>query len=112
MAALHGLEALREPCNVLLFSDSRYLCDSINNGWLINWQKRNWIKADKKPVLNVDLWKKLLLLLSRHNVQMEWLRGHNGHQENERCDQLARTCAQKNDLPADVIFEENKGIKN
>ncbi len=89
MAAITGLEALKEPCKVRLVSDSSYLCDSINKGWVFSWQKNGWRKADKKPALNVDLWERLLHQLDRHQVTLEWVRGHNGHPYNERCDRLA-----------------------
>ncbi len=89
MAAIAGLEELKEPCQVRLVSDSSYLCDSINKGWVFSWQKNGWRKADKKPALNVDLWERLLALLERHQVTLEWVRGHNGHPYNERCDRLA-----------------------
>ena len=89
MAAIAGLEELKEPCRVRLVSDSSYLCDSINKGWVFSWQKNGWRKADKKPALNVDLWERLLALLNRHEVTLEWVRGHNGHPYNERCDRLA-----------------------
>ncbi len=88
-AAIVGLEALKEPCKVRLVSDSSYLCDSINKGWVYSWQKNGWRKADKKPALNVDLWERLLIQLERHQVTLEWVRGHNGHPYNERCDCLA-----------------------
>lgn len=89
MAVISGLEALTEPCEVTLTTDSRYVCDSITKGWVYGWQKRGWKKADKTPALNVDLWERLLPLLSRHAVTFVWVRGHAGHPENERCDALA-----------------------
>ncbi len=89
LAAIAGLEELKEPCRVHLVSDSSYLCSSINEGWVYAWQKNGWRKADKKPALNVDLWERLLLLLDRHEVTLEWVKGHNGHPYNERCDRLA-----------------------
>lgn len=106
LAAIMGLSALKEPCLVSLQSDSRYLCDSVNKGWLRNWQARNWVKTDKKAVLNVDLWQRLIPLLDAHKVAFEWLEGHAGHQWNEKCDELARSHAMKTSLPADRAFEE------
>ena len=94
-----ALSALREACEVDLYTDSKYVCDAGEKGWLAGWQKRNWIKSDKKPVLNVDLWKQLLPLLRTHKVTFHWLRGHAGHRENERCDELARAFAAGPDLP-------------
>ena len=101
---IFALSALKEPCAVDLYTDSKYVCDAVEKGWLAGWQKRNWIKSDKKPVLNVDLWKQLLPLLRTHKVTFHWLRGHAGHRENERCDELARTFAAGPDLPEDTGF--------
>lgn len=84
-----GLSALKEPCEVTLTTDSKYVVDSITKGWVYGWQKKGWIKSDKKPALNVDLWKQLLPLLEKHKVNFVWVKGHAGHAENERCDQLA-----------------------
>ena len=95
MAAIVGLEALREPCRVLLTSDSRYLVDAVEKHWLENWVKRGWKKADGKPALNIDLWKRLLVQLERHDVTFRWIRGHAGHPYNERCDKLAVAQYQK-----------------
>lgn len=88
-AVIKGLEALKEPCKVLLTTDSKYVADAIQNGWAKSWQKNGWRKADKKPALNPDLWEKLLSLLDIHEVDINWVKGHTGHPENERCDQLA-----------------------
>ena len=88
-AVIEALSALKEPCIVKLTTDSKYVCDAILNGWVYSWQKNGWKKADKKPALNVDLWEKLLPLLNKHEVKFNWVKGHNGHKENERCDQLA-----------------------
>lgn len=89
MGVIVALSALKEPCRVILTTDSKYVVDSITKGWVYNWQKKNWIKSDKKPALNVDLWKQLLPLLDRHEVTFNWVKGHAGHPENERCDRLA-----------------------
>ena len=88
-AAIRGLEALKEPCHVILTSDSRYLVDAVTKGWLSSWQKKGWKRAGNEPVLNVDLWQRLLVLLGRHQVDLIWVKGHAGHPENERCDRLA-----------------------
>ena len=88
-AVIEALNALKEPCNITLTTDSKYVCDAINQKWVYSWKKNNWKKADKKPALNVDLWEKLLELLEIHNVTFVWVRGHNGHPYNERCDTLA-----------------------
>ena len=88
-AVLTALTLLKEPCTVELFSDSKYVVDAIEKGWLYGWQKKGWIKADKKPVLNVDLWQQLLPLLARHDVRLHWVKGHAENEKNNRCDQLA-----------------------
>ncbi len=89
MAAISGLEALKRPCRVRLFSDSQYLRDGITK-WIHAWKQRGWRTADKKPVKNVDLWQRLDAAAQRHQVAWEWVRGHAGHPENERADALAR----------------------
>ncbi len=94
-AVIAALEALKEPCDVTLCSDSKYVIDAITKGWAKKWQANGWIKSDKKPALNVDLWEKLLCLLEKHQVNFVWIKGHAGHPENERCDQLAVAESQK-----------------
>ena len=84
-----GLEALKFPCKVILQTDSRYVVDGIEKGWAKSWKRNNWIKSDKKPALNRDLWERLLDLLEVHEVSFVWIKGHAGHEENERCDRLA-----------------------
>ena len=88
-AAIRGLQALREPCRVILTSDSRYLVDAVTKGWLRSWQRRGWKKAGNDPVLNDDLWQQLLPLLEQHQVEFVWVKGHAGHPENECCDRMA-----------------------
>lgn len=88
-AVIEALSALKEPCEIRLTTDSKYVCDSVTKGWVYSWQKNGWKKADKKPALNVDLWEKLLLLLEKHQVTWNWVKGHAGHPYNERCDALA-----------------------
>ncbi len=88
-AAISGLKALKEPCKVRLVTDSKYVADGITKGWAVSWQKNNWRKADKKPAQNPDLWEQLLDLLKIHEVTIDWVKGHAGHIENERCDKLA-----------------------
>lgn len=105
LAVIDALTALKEPCDATIYTDSRYVADALNKGWLKSWQARNWRKADKKPVLNVDLWKALLPLLDKHQVTFKWVKGHNDNPENERCDRLAVTAAEGSDLTVDTTFE-------
>ena len=95
MAAIAGMSALREPCEIVLTSDSKYLVDAINKGWLVSWKKNGWRKADKSAVLNVELWQKIDSLLQIHDVSFVWVHGHTGHPYNERCDALATAFADK-----------------
>lgn len=88
-AVIRGLEALKEPCRVTVTTDSRYVVDGIEKGWAKGWRARGWVKSDKKPALNPELWGRLLDLLEQHEVTFRWIKGHAGHPENERCDQLA-----------------------
>ena len=94
-AAIEGLKALKKPCKVILYSDSQYLVNAINKGWLESWKQKGWRKADKSQVLNDDLWKTLDELLSTHEVEFIWVRGHDGHAYNERCDELASNYAER-----------------
>jgi ribonuclease HI len=89
LGVITGLKALKEPCNVKLFTDSKYVADGLGKGWAIKWKNNGWRKADKKPALNVDLWEQLLSLSEKHNININWIKGHNGHPENERCDEMA-----------------------
>lgn len=88
-AAIRGLEALKEPCRVLLYTDSQYLSKAISQGWLKSWKKNGWKKSDKKPVLNVELWQQLDSQLTRHAVTIHWVKGHADNAFNNRCDALA-----------------------
>lgn len=88
-AVIEALRLLKEPCAVLLTTDSKYVCDAVSKGWVYSWKKNGWKKADKKPALNVDLWEELLPLLDKHSVTFNWVKGHNGHPYNKRCDSLA-----------------------
>ena len=84
-----ALEALKEPCAVELYSDSKYVIDALEKGWAWGWKKRGWIKSDKKPALNPDLWEQLLTLVSQHQVTYHWVKGHAQNPKNTRCDELA-----------------------
>ena len=86
---IEGLKALKEPCAVELYSDSQYIVNALNNGWLRDWKKRGWKKSDGSPALNPDLWERLLELTATHKVTLSWIKGHAGHEYNERCDALA-----------------------
>ena len=94
-AVIEGLSALKEPCEIELFTDSKYVCDAVAKRWVYSWKANGWKKADKKPALNVDLWEKLLELLDTHKVNFNWIKGHAGHPKNERCDTLAVKYYQK-----------------
>ena len=88
-AIIEALSLLKEPCEVTVTSDSKYVCDAISKGWAKSWQSNGWRKKDRSPALNSDLWEKLLKLLDVHKVSINWIKGHAGHPENERCDKLA-----------------------
>ena len=93
MAVIVGLEALKRPCNVIVWSDSQYVVNAFNQHWIDGWLKNNWKNSQKKPVKNDDLWKRLLQAKSSHQVTFKWVKGHAGHELNERCDELATTAA-------------------
>jgi ribonuclease HI len=103
-AAIAALETLTEPCEVVLHSDSKYLIDSISKRWIDGWQKRGWQTADKKPVKNRDLWQLLLAAIGSHRIDWRWVKGHAGHTENERCDELANVAV------AAAVLEEDHGF--
>lgn len=105
LASIMALEALKEPCKVVVFSDSRYLCDAIRKKWLAGWKKNGWKTAAKKPVKNQDLWERLQVQLDCHSVDFHWLEGHAGHPQNERADTLARTAAMQTSLPPDLGYQ-------
>ena len=88
-AVIRGLEALKEPCRVELYSDSKYVIDGLQKGWAASWKKRGWIKSDKKPALNPDLWNRLLELTSMHQMCYHWVKGHADNPKNNRCDEMA-----------------------
>ena len=94
-AVIEALALLKEPCAVELYSDSRYVIDGLDKGWARSWQKRGWVKADKKPALNPDLWEKLLALADRHEIRCHWVKGHAENERNNRCDQMAVTESKK-----------------
>jgi len=109
LAAISGLEQLKEPCAVTLYSDSKYLVDAITQGWAEKWRKKGWKRGDGKPALNPDLWARLLDLLQKHKVSLVWVKGHNGHLYNERCDVLATTAADGTNLLEDTEYIKQEG---
>lgn len=92
MGVITGLEALTKPCHVTVISDSKYVTDAFNQHWIDGWMKKNWMRG-KEPVKNVDLWKRLVEAMKPHQITWQWVKGHNGHPENERCDKLATSFA-------------------
>jgi ribonuclease HI len=104
LAVIAALERLSRPCSVTIYSDSQYVVDSVTKRWVYSWQRNGWRKADRKPALNVDLWKRLLPLLEKHTVVFKWVRGHNNNVENERCDVLAVAASQSDDRLVDEGF--------
>jgi ribonuclease HI len=101
MGAIAALEALKEPCEATVTTDSQYLVNAVEKGWLYGWKAKGWRKSGNGIVLNIDLWERLLPLLSRHTVKFHWIRGHAGHAENERCDRLAVEASMGSGLPED-----------
>jgi ribonuclease HI len=107
MAALTGLNALKEPCKVILYSDSKYLVDSVNQKWIDSWQKNGWKNSKREKVKNKELFEELIRLLNIHDVELRWVKGHDGHPENERCDFLATSAAKGDNLKEDKGYTEN-----
>lgn len=103
LAVIIGLEALKKPCQVTVFSDSKYVTDAFNQNWLENWQKNQWKTSTKKPVKNKQLWLRMLEAAKPHEITFQWIKGHAGHPENERCDQLATTAADGSNLLTDDL---------
>lgn len=106
MAVIVGLEALTKPCQVLVVSDSKYVTDTFNQHWIENWQKKNWKTSTGKPVKNKSLWIRMLKAMEPHQVVFQWVKGHAGHPENERCDQLATAAADGGNLLIDSMEED------
>lgn len=94
-AVIEALKLLKEPCEVTLWTDSKYVADGLGKGWATGWKKNGWKKADKKPALNPDLWDELLSLNDRHTITIQWIKGHASHPENEKCDRMAVAESQK-----------------
>lgn len=110
LAAIVGLEALKRPCSVTLYSDSQYVVNAFNQHWVEGWLKRGWKNAKKEPVKNADLWKRLLAAKEPHDVKFVWVKGHAGHPENERCDQLATAAADGSARIPDTAFVRGEGL--
>ena len=109
LACIEGLRSLKRPCSVVLTSDSKYVVNAMVKGWAKKWRSRGWKLSPSKPARNPDLWAQLLNLCDEHEVEFKWVKGHNEHPENERCDELAVAASQGKDLPVDLAFE-NPGI--
>ena len=105
MAAIAGLKALKPGCRVTVYTDSLYVAQGITQGWAAKWRANNWQRNKKEKAVNPDLWAELLDLCDLHEIKFEWVKGHAGHPENERCDQLAVSASQAKDLPADEVYE-------
>jgi len=103
LAVIAGLEALKKPCSVTIYSDSKYVVDAFNNNWIEGWIKKGWKTAGKTPVKNVELWQRLLKAKEPHEVEFIWVKGHAGHAYNERCDFLAVSAGKKDNLKSKVV---------
>ena len=106
MAVIAGLEALNRPCEITVYSDSQYVVKAFNEHWLDGWIKKGWKRGKNEPVKNVDLWKRMLAAKEPHQVSFQWVKGHNGHPQNERCDELATTAAAGTGLLVDEGLEQ------
>ena len=111
MAAIVGLETLKVRCSVTVLTDSQYLVAAIMKGWAKRWRRQGWMRSKNERAINADLWERLLLLCDRHAVKFEWVRGHNGNAENERCDELAGQALAKPHLPTDAGYGTTKEIE-
>jgi len=112
LAAIVGLRVVSPGARVRLYTDSKYLSDAINLGWVDIWRAKNWKKTGKGKVLNPDLWKELVELLDQHDVELIWVKGHAGHPENERCDQLAVQASRQRQLLVDQGYEQTQAQTN
>jgi ribonuclease HI len=108
MAVIAALRVLKRPCAIVLHSDSRYVVDAIEKGWARGWRARGWVKADKQPAQNADLWAQALDLLSQHQVRLVWVKGHAENAENNRCDELAVAASRSSRLLVDTGYEHNR----
>ncbi len=108
LAVIRTLSLLKEPCDVKLYTDSKYIVDAIEKAWVIRWKKNNWMRTKDERALNVDLWEMLLKLLDIHNVEFIWVKGHASNVENNRCDELARSACTNTELKTDEAFESTR----
>ncbi|MBF0224871.1 MAG: ribonuclease HI [Desulfobacterales bacterium] len=108
LAVIEALNSLKYPCKINLYSDSKYVIDAFNKGWLRAWKSNGWMKKDKTPVLNSDLWKKLIKLTDIHDVKFIWVKGHADNIENERCDLLAVNASKSDKLSIDEVYENTE----
>ncbi len=108
LAALVALESLKQRCKVTIYTDSQYVVNGIEEGWAKRWKANGWMKNKKDKALNPDLWDSLLKICEAHEVEFKWVRGHNAHPENERCDQLAQKAARQSKLLADYVYESGR----
>ena len=111
MAFIVGLESIKQPATVDLYSDSKYVIDSIKQGWAKRWKANGWKRNKKDKAVNPDLWERLLTAVERHDVTLHWVKGHAGHPENERCDELATTAAVEQCHEIDIAFEEGEATR-
>lgn len=107
LAAIVALEKLNAPCKVTLVSDSRYLIDAMTKGWIWGWKRKGWVTSNRQPVKNIDLWRRLERATLPHEITWQWIKGHAGHKENERCDEIAVIASQGSKLKVDIGFENN-----
>ena len=108
LAVIAGLEALTKPCRVTVVSDSKYVVESIDKGWVLKWQKKNWFRTRDERAKNADLWQRYLVAAEQHEVKMTWIKGHAGHEHNERCDELAGAAAKGANLEIDVGYQPDE----
>ncbi len=106
MAVISGLESLKTPCQVTVYTDSRYVADAVEKGWAKRWRANGWKRNKQERALNPDLWERLLNLLDGHEVVFRWVKGHAGNPENERCDALTQEAAHQPHLPRDAVYEQ------
>ncbi len=108
LAAIEALRALKARCRVTLHTDSKYMVNGITKGWAKRWRANDWMRNERDPALNPDLWETLLDLCAQHNVRFVWVKGHAGNPDNERCDELAKEAAAQSNLPPDTVYEASQ----